>query len=346
MTHWSIDRCRSYLKMTAQRVPDVAACIAWKRGQDCWSGTVGYGHTELPANSRFSIWSITKTLTAALILRLVARGRIELDSPLAAWLPEVPHADLISIRQCLQHTSGWSDYGVLPEYQAAVRRGETPWSFSEFMDRVHAANLLFAPGSGWSYSNIGYMVLKKLAETACEKTFADILKAEVCDPLGLVDTSVTQTREDMLGLTVGYSLDLSSDGQPVDVRPRYDPGWAPPGFAASTASEVVRFYNGLFAGELLPAPLLGEMCRVKPIGHAHPSFVTPSYGLGLMADPDNRVGLLYGHNGAGPGYAASAFHIRPRGARPVTVAVLTNAENWQEVEALALTVGEELATFG
>ncbi len=346
MTFWSIDQWRPYWDMTAQRVPDVAACMAWKRGHETWSGSVGYGHTQLPTDSRFPIWSMTKTLTAVLILRLVARGQIELDSPLAAWLPAVPHADLISLRQCLQHTSGWSDYGALPDYQAAVRQRDPPWSFSEFLERIHAENLLFAPGSGWSYSNIGYMVLRKVAEIVCERSFADILKSEVCDPLGLADTSVIQTREDMLGLTMGYSLELSADGQPIDVRPCYDPNWAPPGFAASTASEVVRFYDGLFADQLLPAHLLSEMCRVRPVEHLHPLFVTPSYGLGLMADPNNRLGSIYGHSGAGPGYAASAFHIRPRGAPPVTVAVLTNTENWEEAEGLALKVGEVLAACG
>jgi CubicO group peptidase (beta-lactamase class C family) len=254
----------------------------------------------------------------------------------------VPHADAISIRQCLQHTSGWSDYGPLPEYQTAVRQSDPPWSFSEFLERIHAEILLFAPGTNWSYSNIGYMVLRRLIERVCNASFGDILKYEVCAPLGLVHTSVIETRDDLLGLTVGYSLDLSSDGQPVDVRSRYDLGWAPPGVAASTASEVVRFYDGLFSGQLLPAHLLSEMCRVIPVGCPHPTFVTPSYGLGLMADLDNQLGPVYGHNGGGPGYAASAFHIQPPGGQPVTVAVLTNTENWQEVEMMALKMGEEL----
>jgi D-alanyl-D-alanine carboxypeptidase len=235
MTHWSVDWLRPYLEVSSQRVPDVAASIAWQRGRECWSGTLGSGHTQLLADSRFPIWSITKTMTAVVILRLVAGGRIELDSCIESWLPTVPHADAISIRQCLQHTSGWAAYGSLPEYQAAVRRSDPPWSFSEFLQHIHAETLLFEPGASWSYSNIGYMVLRRLIERACNASFADILKYGVCEPLGLVHTSVIETRGDLLGLTVGHSLDLSGNEHAVDVRSRYDLGWAPTGVAASTA---------------------------------------------------------------------------------------------------------------
>lgn len=126
MTHWSVDRLRPSLEITAHCVADVPACLAWRRGREGWSGTVECGYTQLPAHLRFLIWSITKTLTAVVILRLVARGRIELNSPVTAWLPTVPHADVSSIRQGLQHTSGWSDYGTLPDYQAAVRQRDRP----------------------------------------------------------------------------------------------------------------------------------------------------------------------------------------------------------------------------
>ncbi len=75
---------------------------------------------------------------------------------------------------------------------------------------------------------------------------------------------------------------------------------------------------------------------------SHPTFVTPSYGLGLMGDLDNRLGPIYGHNGGGPDYAASAFHFQPPGDLPVTVAVLTNTETHAGAELVALKVGEHL----
>src|SRR3982751_5390702 len=149
MTHWSVDHLRPYLQVSVQRVPDVAASIGWARGHQYWCGTLNCGQTDLPADSRFPIWSITKTLTAVVILRFVAAGRMDLDTPIASWLPTVPHADAISLRHCLQHTSGWARYGPLPEYQRAVRQRDPPWNFSEFLEHVHADKLLFQPGTGW-----------------------------------------------------------------------------------------------------------------------------------------------------------------------------------------------------
>jgi D-alanyl-D-alanine carboxypeptidase len=342
MTYWSVERLRPYLQVSTRRVPEAAASIAWRRGGEFWAGTLSAGK-ELPAVSLFPIWSITKSLTAVVTLRLVAEGRIELDSRLASSLDGLPHADKISVRQCLQHTSGWADYGSLPEYHAAVRRNDPPWTFWQFLGRVQAERLLFEPGTAWAYSNIGYMVVRRLIETVSHQSFADTVKEEVCKPLALIHTSIIERRDDFLTLTMGHSFDLTSDGHVVDVRGRYDIGWAPTGVAASTASEVVRFYDSLFSGRLLPASLLTEMCKVIPAGPSSSVFVSPSYGLGLMADPDYPVGPIYGHNGEGPGYTASAFHCQTLKGEPVTVAVLTNTEHCQETQMMALHVIEELS---
>jgi len=104
--------------------------------------------------SRFLVYSISKSFTALVILRLTGAGKVQLDAPLSRWLPDVPHAERITIRQCLHHTSGLPDYGPLPEYHAAVREGAPPWTYEEFLLRVHAEQLLFEPGCGWAYSNI------------------------------------------------------------------------------------------------------------------------------------------------------------------------------------------------
>jgi D-alanyl-D-alanine carboxypeptidase len=98
-----------------------------------------------------------------------------------------------------------------------------------------------------------------------------------------------------------------------------------------------------FADKRLPPVLLDEMCSVVRAAPSHPGFVTPSYGLGLMADPDSACGAMYGHNGGGPGYTPSAFHFRVAKPEAVTVAVLSNTENPEEVQMMALTVGKALS---
>ena len=128
--------------------------------------------------------------------------------------------------------------------------------------------------------------------------------------------------------------------------PPYDLGWISPGVVASTASDLVRFYDRLFAGNLLPGHLHDEMRTVVRVPASTPSnqrFVTPSYGLGLIADPLSPYGVLYGPSGGGPGYTSAALHVVPSRRPPVTVAVLSNTENFFEVELMAFTIVHALA---
>lgn len=344
-----VQRLRPYLEPPACRVPDAAVSVAYQEGpgKDIQAGVmtaVGDGTDgAIQAASRFSVQSISKSFTAAAILRLVASGKLLLDSPLIQWLPDAPHGSRITVRQCLQHTSGLPEYGLMPAYHEAVKRGDTPWTYAEFLERTHVDHLLFEPGQGWQYSNIGYMILRRLLETLCKTSFAEIITSAVCQPLGLRHTSVVRNRQDFHGLAPAYSFAVSSDGLPVDVRTRYDPGWVAPGVVASTASDIVRFYEGLFTGVVVPPALLDEMRTV--VRAATPStqrFVSPSYGLGLIADLASPYGPLYGHSGGGPGYTSAALHVIPPRGEPVTVAVLSNTENFVEVEIMAFVLVDTL----
>ena len=146
-------------------------------------------------------------------------------------------------------------------------------------------------------------------------------------------------RDEYETLVPAYSIYLSSDGLPVEVRRRYDPGWVATGVVASTASDLVRFYDRLMAGDLLPSRLLNEMrAIVRASTSSNQRFVEPSYGLGLIADPLSPYGALYGHSGGGPGYTSAALHVVSPERPPVTVAVLSNTENFFEVELMAFTI--------
>jgi D-alanyl-D-alanine carboxypeptidase len=333
------------IAQSVAKVPLLAASVAIKHGDERWATVITAsdpGQIVISVDSRFLVQSLTKSFTAAVILRLVEAGKLLLDEPLARWLASVPNAACVTIRQCLQHTSGLPDYGPLKEYHDAVRRGDKPWSFQEFLEHTGAERLRFEPGKGWGYSNIGYMILRRLIERVYDRTFSDIIMTEIVLPLGLTQTFVVRDRADLLSLTAGYSTNSSSDGSAIDVREFYDPGWIATGVIASTASEVVWFYEQLFSGKVVSPALLNEMCSIVRVAPSHPRFVTPSYGLGLMADPDSPYGAMYGHNGGGPGYSASAYHFRSP-QEPITIAVLLNIENSEAAEIMVLATTKALA---
>ena len=101
-------------------------------------------------------WSLTKTALAAGSLALVAAGRLALDTPVASAA--------FTLRQLLQHTAGVPNYGELAAYHGAVARGEEPWPPDELLRRVGSDRLLFEPGQGWAYSNVGYLFVRAIVE--------------------------------------------------------------------------------------------------------------------------------------------------------------------------------------
>jgi D-alanyl-D-alanine carboxypeptidase len=303
----------------------------------------------------FLAYSITKTFTAALILKLCEEGRVSLDDRLVRWFPRIADADRISLRQLLNHTGGIPDYGGLRAYHAGVKSSpSTPWTFERFAAETVDKGLWFEPGQGWAYSNPGYMLLKRVAEEVAGVLYRDLVLERIVRPLGLRRTFVAESVSDVARLAPGTSCALSPDGAPRDVRAHYHPGWVSHGVVASTASELVRFLDGLFRGELLSPQSLARMTAlvVVPTGPSGASSEqdppsrrgTPSYGLGLMGDPASPWGLVVGHNGGGPCYSASAFHAFDLG--DASVCAMGAIEEGFDAEGVVFDVLDYLAACG
>jgi len=258
-------------------------------------------------------YSITKTVIAALFLQFTEEGRLDLDDPLARWFPDVPQSQQISLRQLLSHTAGVPDYGPLPQYHEAVRRSPSkPWSFERFAAETFDKGLSFAPGSGWAYSNPGYMLLKSIAQKVTATPLSRLVSERIVRPLELRTMFVPESIEDLSSLAPARSRALSVDGSVRDVREHYHPGWVSHGVVASTPSDMTRFLDGLFHHRLISKQSLDQMIALVPVPvtrSPEDRIGKPGYGLGLMGDPESPWGPVWGHNGGGPGYSASAFFV-------------------------------------
>ena len=297
----------------------------------------------------FLVYSVTKTVTASVILRLCAEGRLSLDDPLSNWFPHIERATQISVRRLLNHTGGIPDYGGNAAYHRDLRSSPTtPWTYERFAAETCAKGLLFAPGQGWEYSNPGYMLLKRIAEIVTAEPYEGLVAEYITKPLRLRRTFVPRSVHDLAPLAPGTSTQLSADRSPRDVRFHYHPGWVSHGVVASTSSEIARFLDGLFSGVLLSRASLDEMLELVAVpdaedsneeDHTHESplrFGKPSYGLGVMADPASPWGLLVGHNGGGPCYSASAFHAPELGG--ITVCAMGAIEEGFSAEQVVADV--------
>jgi D-alanyl-D-alanine carboxypeptidase len=238
------------------------------------------GEVEIAGDpaARYPIYSVTKTAVAAAVLLLVREGAVELGS----------------VQRLLDHTSGVRDYGSLPEYHEAVRaRPGTAWADDEFLARTAAAGPQFKPGEGWAYSNTGYLLLRRLLDE--HGGLAAFLPR-----LGLGEVTVAERTDDLADAVPAPSA-LLLDGVD-DVRGVYDPRWVGHRTLVARAEDLVGFWREL------PAEML-EPRTFVPIGFEAPGFARPSYGLGVMADPEHPLGTVVGHGGGGPGYATAVFTV-------------------------------------
>lgn len=224
-------------------------------------------------------WSLTKTVLAAAVLALARDGLVDLDAPLPG-----PGA---TPRALLLHRAGLPDYGWLAEYHAAVAAGGPAWPPEAMLAR---AARLSPPAPGFSYSNIGYLHLRRLVEARLGLPLGPALSALVLRPLGLSATALA-----------------AAPGVPG--HPAYDPGWVYHGLLVGPVEEMALFLHRLFTGPLLPPALLAEMRAALPVGGPLPGrpWLAPAYGLGLMAGEVAPGIRMEGHTGGGPGSAIIAY---------------------------------------
>ncbi len=313
-----------------------------------WASAIGYrdlARTQpLAADSLFYIYSVTKTMLAVATLDLVARGDVTLDQPVGPMLSDVAVDARLTVRQLLNHTGGVPDYGGMDAYHDDLQRDPArPWTSDAFLSRVQMGKALFAPGEGWAYSNIGYLLLRRIVEQITGASLRQILTSLIFEPLGLRHAFVADMLADAAALTPAYSRFLSPDDAPRDVAPLYHPGWVSHGVVAAPASELATFLEAIFAGRLVAPRLLAEMLHGVDVPESHDRFTRATYGLGLMIDPDSRYGLVAGHGGAGPGYSAGAFHFADVAGHRVTSVALVNSDQGDLGLEIAFSMVDSLA---
>jgi D-alanyl-D-alanine carboxypeptidase len=267
------------------------------------NGALYWSSVDPSADAVVPIYSITKTFTAICALLLKERGALDLDRPARRWLPDVAIPDAITVAHLLRHASGLREYGPLSSYHDAVRsHPDTPWTRQQFLDRVLAGGLLFAPGTGWSYSNVGYMLAIEILERVGDRGFADLIRDLIVAPLGLRQTFALERPEDLLRCAPGFGTELTADRRAVDVRGLYHPGWCAPRVLASTAAETTLVFDTLFAGDLLQPDTLAEMLTTVPLPLEHGDTEPIGSGLGIYSAPANDA-RSFAHGGGGPGYS-------------------------------------------
>ncbi|MCD0442145.1 beta-lactamase family protein [Glycomyces sp. A-F 0318] len=297
-----------------------------------------------PVDGYFRIGSNTKTFTAALVLRLVEEGAIDLDAPASGYLPRFDLDPRITVRMLLQHTSGVFNF-TGEYYEDGTFAPGIVWSGREWVEdrfRTYRPEELvelalskparFEPGTDWSYSNTNYVLARLVVEQVTGRPFADEMRRLVLDPLGLSHTLVPGTSPELPEPHAHAYYRYEEDGEErtVDVT-RQNPSWiATGGDMVSTTEDLQAFIAGLLGGRLLPEALLAEMCAPES---------KAGYGLGVFVqEAPNGGGTVITHNGGISGHAGLMYGT-PGGGTTLTASL-----NYVDDAGLSMAAAFQQAT--
>jgi CubicO group peptidase (beta-lactamase class C family) len=266
-----------------------------------------------------AVASATKGLTALTIVSLIDSGDLRADTTLRSLLPDtLPSVDAaVTIEQLLGHTSGVGDYldeDVLTDIDAyvmtvPVHRLAQPTDFLPALDGFPQRS---APGTTFAYNNGAYVMLSIAAEMATGRSYYDLVQERVLDPAGMAATGFYRSDRLPAGTALGYLTDGRSNVLNVPVRGAGDGG------AYTTVADLDALWEALFAGRIVPMPLVEWM--VAPRNDAEGR----RYGLGFWLRADRDTVMLEGYDA---GISCRTVHDRSSGLR-YTVIANTSDGTW------------------
>ncbi|MFI5499707.1 serine hydrolase domain-containing protein [Nocardia asteroides] len=274
------------------------------------------------------VGSVTKSFTAAVVLQLVAEGRVELDSPVDRYLPGLLTGDgidgrIITVRQLLGHRSGLPEPtapdGIDEHTAAELGRTFTP---AEEIALVLRNPARFSPGARFEYTNANYLVAGMLIEAVTGNRYGEELRDRIFTPLGLSGTYLPATG--VTGLREPHPAGYTGVAEETSMEPSVP--WAS-GALVSTGADLNRFFTALREGRVVPLAQLRQMLDGVDMGNGDGM----SYGLGVGYAQLPCGARFVGHVGGVRGFTTVAGATE--GGRAVTFSY-TGTPAAQDIGAL------------
>lgn len=273
--------------------PSVSVAVTMN-GVVVWQEAQGFAGLEngraATVDTPYAIGSVSKSLTASVVMRLADKGMIDLDKDIHNYVPKYPVLPYsVTSRQLLSHQAGirhyrfewspplFSDFGSTIEYR----------SVSDSLSVFEKDPLLFEPDTGFGYSTYGYTLLSAVVEGATGRPFLAVMQDELFGPAGMALSGA----DDKLRPVTGRASDYQSFGSGGYVLPapfaNSSNKWAGGGFR-STPTDLVHFGVALLDGRIVSPQSRGQMFTPRKLrnGKVNPQ----DYGLGFridtITDPD------------------------------------------------------------
>ncbi len=293
--------------LSTHAAPGIALAVV-HNGRIVYEHGFGYANVEartpVTSETRFSIGSLTKQLTAASIMVLAQQHKLSLDDPLAKYVPSLPNAGTITLRMLLNQTSGLHNYPGLTEHEWPLH-GRIP--LSRVIAILGTDKPDFAPGTKWEYSNANYAALAAVIEKVTGGSYAQFVRQRIFSPLHMQSSGIGLAAQQQGTVATGYIHD-TPEAPPwsLDI-------YSGAGGAISSAHDLALWDIALMHGTLVPKPMIAQMWSKGTLG---------DYGMGWI--PTTVAGHReVWHNGLAPGVGGYCFNaIFPDDG--LAVVVLTN----------------------
>ena len=320
-------------EQVAGRLPSLVAGVV-RDGELVWSGSWGRavnrdGAPDPTPDTQYRIGSITKTLTALLVMQLRDEGALHLGDRLDAHLPGVAFGDR-TLLQLLSHSAGISAEPPGSWWERSPGVG-----FEELGRRLDDEAPVLAAHQQFHYSNVGFALLGEVVARKRETSWAAALQRRLLEPLGMLRTGVQPEPPAATGFSVHPFAGTLTDEPSQDTV-----SMAPAGQLWSTVADLARY--AAFLAHPDPAVIAPETLREMSVVHAGSpdNAIEGAYGLGFrLAVRDDRTYL--GHSGSMPGFLAGLFVDRARGTAAVCLANGTSGMRCQGLALDLLTVLDE-----
>lgn len=266
-----------FLNYISQNKQGIGSITIFQNGKEIYQKSFGQdqlSNVKWDKNTGYQIGSISKLVTAVMLMQLEEKGKLKLDEKLSKYYPDVPNASKITLENLMNHTSGLGDYAG-------------PWLFGKtvgdkaILDTIKKHGVEFQPGEKERYSNSGYYLLSRILEKVAKKPYNVLLKENITSKANMKNTF--SVLDDQKNIFKSYENTTGKWTEVEDFDFRNCIGL---GDITSTTYDMNLFVNALFDYKFVKKETLDKML---------PKSEKP-FGLGIMTVPYYNQ-ISYGHGG-------------------------------------------------
>ncbi|MHA7963418.1 serine hydrolase domain-containing protein [Paenibacillus sp. CAU 1782] len=310
---------QKYIDQYREKWPFSGTVLVAREGRIVHLGAYGSASLEhrVPnrRNTRFGIWSISKSFAAMAIMLLARQNRLQLDALASQYIPEMKTFGAITVRHLLNHRSGLPNMTSLPQYNGNYNKW--PMGKEAFFELLAKHLPHGVPGERFSYNNSGYYLLGLIVEAVSGKSYDQFLQEFILHPLGMKDTGLLTGRTIVQDLASAYH---ASGNTPIPAEYVEISSVGAAGGMYSTVEDLLKWDQSFYGDSLLPKGVIDDMLHDE----------SAPYGMGWFLDRRNGHRRMY-HGGAYHGFRTE-LHRYPE--EKLTIIVLSNY-NFTPVTALA-----------